>query len=132
MKSVDTNVLLRFIVADDRAQHVIARRFFEAIASQGERALVTLPVLCELAWVLSSRYSYSKAEIYAVIDDLTSAAIFVVEREREVALALASFRDGKAGFADYLIGEISRDFGASETVTFDRTLKGAPGFTVLG
>jgi len=37
-----------------------------------------------------------------------------------------------AGLRVYLIGEISREDGCRDTVTFDRALRGAPGFAVVG
>ena len=54
------------------------------------------------------------------------------EREDAVRRSLELYRHGPASFSDYLIGEISREDGCRDTVTFDRGLRGAPGFTVLG
>ena len=45
--------------------------------------------------------------------------------------ACEAYRTGRADFADYLIGAVNRHAGCSETVTFDRRLKGASGFRLL-
>lgn len=131
MKSVDTNVLARFVVVDDRAQHLQARRFLDGMREHENPVLVTIAVICELTWVLQRRYGYSKVEVHAIVDGLTTSTMFVVEREAAVTRALAAYRTGKGDLADYLIGEVSRELGADETVTFDRDLRGADGFTVL-
>jgi predicted nucleic-acid-binding protein len=41
------------------------------------------------------------------------------------------YRTGRAGFPDYVIGEISKQAGCRDTVTFDRALRDTPGFTLL-
>jgi predicted nucleic-acid-binding protein len=48
-----------------------------------------------------------------------------------VRQSLEHYRRGKATFPDYVIGEISRHAGCRDTVTFDRDLRSAPGFTIL-
>ena len=45
---------------------------------------------------------------------------------------LIGFRAGKASFPDFVIGEISRQAGCRDTVSFDRDLRKAQGFTLLG
>lgn len=42
-----------------------------------------------------------------------------------------AFRMDKGDFADYLSGEICREAGCTDCVTFDGGLKGAAGFTLL-
>jgi predicted nucleic-acid-binding protein len=53
------------------------------------------------------------------------------EQESLVRHSLDRYRHGKGNFPDYLIGEISRQSGCSDTVSFDRALKGSSGFTIL-
>ncbi len=53
-------------------------------------------------------------------------------RSLDTNVCLEIYHRGKGNFTDYLIGEISRQAGCRDTVTFDRGLKGAPGFTLLG
>lgn len=54
MKSVDTNVLVRFILGDDPEQSAQA----EAIVKEG--VFVPITVLLELGWVLGSRYGLDR------------------------------------------------------------------------
>jgi hypothetical protein len=49
-----------------------------------------------------------------------------------VRRSLIGFGAGKASFPDFAIGEISRQAGCRNTVSFDRDLRKAPGVTILG
>jgi predicted nucleic-acid-binding protein len=53
------------------------------------------------------------------------------EHERLVRHSFDEFRQSRADLPDHLIGEIASAAGCRDTVTFDRALKGAPGFTIL-
>jgi predicted nucleic-acid-binding protein len=59
----DTNVLARAIVSDDQRQARIAQRQL----ARAESVALTLPVLCELHWVLSRGYKISSSEIARAI-----------------------------------------------------------------
>ena len=67
MKMVaDTNVLLRYVLADDPVQYRLALE----IMKRAEAVVVTNVALCELAWVLRSRYGVSRENIAATISGL--------------------------------------------------------------
>jgi predicted nucleic-acid-binding protein len=72
-----------------------------------------------------------KAEIVRVLEYILETRLFQVENEPIVRRSLETFRIGRANFADYLIGEISREAGCDDCITFDGGLKGAAGFTLL-
>jgi predicted nucleic-acid-binding protein len=129
--AVDTNVLVRLVVEDDTRQAALARRLIEDAASDGAVCYVNLPVLCELEWVLASCYQAPRTEIADVMAHLMENPAFALENRASVAQALAAFRQGRAGFADHLIGVQAQAFGAATTWTFDRALRGRAGFSVL-
>ena len=128
MIALDTNVLVRLVLHDDEAQAKTAERLF--IRARREQTHLFVPdiVLCELVWVLTARARLSRDDIAAALEQLLRTELIVVSDTGGVDRALASYRGGKADFADYLIGEQARRAGAEEVVTFDRTLKGEPGF----
>jgi predicted nucleic-acid-binding protein len=72
-----------------------------------------------------------KAEIIQVLDYILETRLFQVENDPIVHRSLDAYRAGRADFADYLLGEICREAGCEDCITFDRGLKGATGFTVL-
>jgi predicted nucleic-acid-binding protein len=131
MRAVDTNVLVRYIMDDDPQQTEAARRFLHDCRSDREHVFIPVPVLCELVWVLSRNYRQSKAEIVSALERLLDLTLFQFDQEFAVRRGFAQYRHGRAGLADYLIGELSVQAGCRGTVTFDRALRGAPGFTIL-
>jgi predicted nucleic-acid-binding protein len=130
MKGLDTNVLVRYLTADDAKQTAAAERLLAQAAEAGERLFVPVLVLYELTWVLSRSYDQSRAEIVAALDGILETELFRVENDSIVRSALEAYR-GRADFADYLIGEICRQAGCEKCVTFDRGLKGVAGFALL-
>jgi len=62
----DTNLLLRFVLNDDQVQYKKALDVME----QAEAVIVTNLALCELVWVLRSRYGVTRENIIAVITRL--------------------------------------------------------------
>ena len=81
MLGIDTNVLVRLLVADDAAQTRKARLLVEKCVARHEAVLVSLPVIVEVEWVLRSRYELTKAELVATFRALLSAAEFTFEHE---------------------------------------------------
>ncbi len=116
---------------DGTKQAASARSFFEASKDRREPLLIAPHVLCELVWVLNTSFRLAKSEVIEIIERIVVSDIFVIERKAMIQGALGSYRQGRADFSDYLIGEIARCAGCRDTVTFDRALKGSHGFTLL-
>jgi len=130
--AIDTNVLVRLVVADDPQQAALARRLIEDAVGEGATCYVSTPVLCELEWVLVSRYRVPRTEIAAVLTRLLDNGAFVFKERNVLLQALAAYRQGRAAFADHLIGAKAQAFGATTTWTFDRGLRNCAGFSILG
>jgi predicted nucleic-acid-binding protein len=106
-------------------------RSFSECADRGEHVFISIPVICELAWVLSVSHHFAKSEIADALARLLDQTLFEVENALLVRRALKSYDTGRGGLTDYLIGEIASAAGCRDTVTFDRALKNAAGFTLL-
>jgi predicted nucleic-acid-binding protein len=120
MIGLDTNVLVRYIVQDDRNQARAATRLIETRCSADQPGFVSLLVLAELVWVLERAYGYARADVCAVIAALLATAEIRVESSQLARSALQSFRAGPADFADYLIGALHAARGCETTFTFDK------------
>jgi predicted nucleic-acid-binding protein len=131
MRALDTNILVRFVTNDDARQAGRVELLFAECHRNNEHLFISTPVVCELVWVLKNGLRQTRAEIVRVIDRLIEDDLFQVEHNPLVSRALDRYREGKADFADYLIGELGWHAGCRDTVTFDRALKGSPGFTLL-
>jgi predicted nucleic-acid-binding protein len=104
--AVDTNVLLRALVEDDRKQAAAAAKFLRT----AELIAVSLPCLCELVWVLHSVYDFGREEIVEAIESLLDAANVVVNRPAADA-GLAVLKAG-GDFADGAIRRLWRGLGS--------------------
>jgi predicted nucleic-acid-binding protein len=131
MRGLDTNILARFLTADDTRQLAIAQQLLEECRDSEEPLFLPAIVVCELAWILDRRYGQTRAEISDALERILRIELFRFEHESLVGRSLEMFRRGKAHFADYLIGEICKEAGCRDTVTFDKGLRGAAGYSVL-
>ena len=131
MKGLDTNVLVRFLVKDQARQARTAARFIRRHCSVESPCHINRFVLCELAWVLDSAYRYSRAIIADVIDKVLRTGEFVVEDADEAWAALRAYRDGRADFADVLLGATNLARGCDTTATFDRVAGRLEAFDLL-
>jgi len=131
VRALDTNVLVRYLTADEPVQARAAERFIEVCRKNEEPLFISILVLCETAWVLARTYRQPKAEVIRTLEQIIETNLFIIERDDLVRRSIEQFRLGKANFADYLIGNIARNAGCTDTVTFDRALAASPEFTVL-
>lgn len=128
MIGLDTNVLVRFLVADDERQFEKARRLIRHEASKGDPVLISQLVLLECEWVLRSRYGLAKDEILGAFSGLLDSTEVRVEDEACVEEALYAWKDSGAEFADCLIGAKYRALGCDSTISFDAKAAKVPGF----
>ena len=117
MRAIDTNVLVRLLVRDDRHQLEAAEKF----VSKG--AWVSHVVLVETLWVLDAVYDRSGEQMAAAVEMLMAHADLTLQDADVVASALLRFRAQPAlGFSDCLLLEIARKAGHLPLGTFDRRL----------
>ena len=119
--SLDTNVLLRYILLDDEDQSPIAEDLIDNL-SQVRQAYVGREVILELAWVLSTRYKFDRNQIARVITNLVDATEFVVEDSSSIADAISQYVQSSYDPADLLILATAKRFAALPLYTFDRQL----------
>ncbi len=126
MNGLDTNVLIRFLTADDETQAAKARRFIESGPSY-----VNCIVLSEVVWVLESAYGYDKEAVITALVRLLSTHEVEVEDADVTLAALHEYRRSTAGFTDCLMGHRNTAHGCKETGSFDKRAKGVTGFKML-
>lgn len=131
MIGLDTNVLVRYITQDDPGQSALANEFIESQLSGERPGVISHIVLCEVGWVLSRAYRYSRDQIADVLNALLTCREFQVESPDMAILALQDFRRGGADFSDYLLARVHQRLGAEYTVTFDRKATDGEQFKLL-
>ena len=114
MIAIDTNVLVRLLVADDPAQALRARKLVER-----NDVVVAATVLLEAEWVLRSAYRFDRAQIEAAFRRFLGLPRVAPDSPSVVAQALDAYRAG-LDFADAL--HLASTPDADAFFTFDRRL----------
>lgn len=130
MTGLDTNVVVRYIVRDDRAQAGRADAAIKA-CTPDDPGFIPLVALAELAWVLRSVYRMPKTELITCIERLLNAQNLVMEGAPAIRMALDRFVRAKCDFTDCLIERSSFLAGCQSTVTFDGQAARAAGMCLL-
>ena len=120
MTGLDTNVLVRHIVQDNKKQAQAASKLIESFCTSENPGVVSLVVLCEFVWVLERGYKYPRHTIADVLRRMLSLEDISIERSDLAWQALNLYEKGRADYADYAIGLSHRNQGAQATYTFDR------------
>ncbi len=114
MIAVDTNVVVRLLVADDATQAARARRLFER-----EQVLIVETVLLETEWVLRGFYRLEHDAIARLLRGLLGLPSVTLEHPRRVAQALTQYAAG-LDFADAL--HLAQASAVTRFMTFDGKL----------
>ena len=130
MIGIDTNVLVRYLAQDDRAQAARATAFIERECSPESPGFVGRVVLAEVVWVSESLYGASRRDIAEIVRRLLSIRQLMVEEAETAWQALRLFESGKADFADCLVACSAMAAGCERVVTFDKQAASA-GMTLL-
>lgn len=120
MNGLDTNVLVRLLVADDAAQTQRVVQRFQAAERDGERLFVSILVLLELAWVLESAYGCTRTEVLDALEQLTSMPVLRIDNLEAVHRAIALGRQSKQAISNLLIGCCTTANGCTSVLTFDK------------
>jgi predicted nucleic-acid-binding protein len=119
MRGLDTNVLVRVLLRDDRRQARAAEAAIDRALAAGEPLLVSLLTILETEWVLRTRGGLDKAAIIRTFKSLLEARDLSMEDEDVLEQALYTFEDGSADFADCLILARYLRSGCASMLTFD-------------
>ena len=127
MVGLDANVLVRYIVQDDKAQARKATAVIENLTPD-QPAFISCIVLCEINWVLKTTYKISKAERINIFKRILSVAVFDIENLDVCWSAAKKHAQGQADFSDYLVLETARQNGYDAILTFDKNALKSPHF----
>jgi predicted nucleic-acid-binding protein len=116
--TLDTNVIVRYLVDDDAEQAEAARALVEGLTSDSQ-GFICREVAIEVVWVLERFYQFTRAQIAGVLVELISTDSLVVEAADDVARAAFTYRQGGVGFSDLMILSAAERSGAVPLHTFD-------------
>jgi predicted nucleic-acid-binding protein len=113
IRAIDTNVLVRYLIEDDLQQTHAATEVIKA------GCFLSLTVLLETVWLLSSRYGFPRAVIADTLDQVVKIPSLRTLDDGLIGWAIERFRQG-ADFAD--MAHIIDGRPADEFATFDRSI----------
>ena len=120
MKALDTNVLVRFLVRDDKRQAETIYRVFKKAESDREVFFVPLLVVIETVWVLESVYKIPRQEILDSVNELILMPILKFETQPAILNFISSARETKMDLSDLLIAHSAKFSGCECVLTFDK------------
>ena len=117
MLAIDTNLIVRYLVGDDAAQALRAKRLID-----NSDVFVCLTVLLETEWVLRSVYEFSASQCAEALGAFAGLPRVTVEDAAAAAKALAWMDEG-VDFADGL--HLAKAEGCEAFISFDREFAAA-------
>ena len=131
MMALDTNVVVRFLVRDERRQSQLVYARFRKAESSREVLFVPLVVVLETIWVLESAYGKSRQEILNALEDLRGMPILEFEKDRVLQSLMQDGRENAVDLSDLLMALAARSSGCSGVLTFDKKASRRPFFELL-
>ena len=123
MKALDTNVIVRLLINDDKVQGRRAKAVLEKAEEESERYFLSLLVILETIWVLSAVYKLNRSEVLDALELLTQMPVLELENDGTVQELLRMGRSGNADLPDLLIGLSAKARGCETTLTFEKGLE---------
>jgi predicted nucleic-acid-binding protein len=120
MRALDTNVLVRFLVRDDKRQAETVYKIFKQAESDKEVLFVPLIIVLEIVWVLESVYNIPRQAILDSINELILMPILEFEAQSAILNFISSSRETKMDLSDLLIAHSARFSGCQCVLTFDK------------
>lgn len=119
MLAIDTNLVIRYLVADDAAQAAKARKLID-----GNEVFVCITVMLETEWVLRSVYGFTTPECAKAMAGFAGMPRVTLEDVAVITRALAWVGNG-IDFTDGL--HLAKAEQCEAFITFDRDFARAAG-----
>lgn len=117
MLILDTNVLLRFLLDDNKAMADEAEKLIDE-----NEILIPFEVVAEIVYVLGSIYKMERNQIVQTLKGLFVNHVAHSPDDAQLAVALDCFMQHKLDFVDCLLVGYHKA-GGHEVFTFDKALK---------
>jgi predicted nucleic-acid-binding protein len=131
MPTLDTNVLVRYVVQDDPKQTRVAQRYIEKFADQETSLFLPTSVILETEWVLRSVYRFSKDSVIEIFVGLLEAREMTFQDEPSFERAAFLYREHNIDFADCLHLATAHTFDHLPLFSFEKKAGRVTGFELL-
>jgi len=100
---IDANVIIRYLLKDNKEMYEIAESFFKEVFANKKVAYVLQAVIAEVVYVLIKLYKIDKQKVVAVIEDLLLHKNIKVQDKEVIMYAFDIFKNNNLDFVDCLI-----------------------------
>ena len=132
MKALDTNVLVRFLMADDEKQTASVYELFKKSEKNKQELFITILVMLELLWVLESLYQINRASILNSLSDMMQMPLFKFEQHTSLQQFIMAAKHNNTDLSDLLIAQSANTLGCKFTLTFDKKAAKTQLFKLMG
>ncbi|MEM3846352.1 MAG: PIN domain-containing protein [Candidatus Parvarchaeota archaeon] len=115
--TIDANVILRYLLKDNKDMYEICEKFFNEVFNSKTNAYILQAVLAEVIYVLLKLYKVSKKELIDVLEDLLASKNIKVQDKETTLEALSIFKKNNLDFVDCLICAYGKNV---EIFSFDK------------
>lgn len=122
MNLLDTNIILRFLVADDTNKYERTKALFSLIESGRVTVDLEHTVIFEIIYVLKSYYKREKQEIYDAVIKIINLRNVRVKKKEMMKKALSIWKDKNMGLVDSQLIAMSASGDAKCIYSFDKGL----------
>jgi uncharacterized protein len=132
MRLLDTNLLIRYLTADDPAKAQAVATLLQDVKAGREHLYTTEVVVAEVTFVLSSPKGYrlSNSDIVARLSPILRLRGITIPRKRVVLRALAIFGQQRTfDFSDALLVATAEQTGITTILSYDTDFDGVSGIT---
>lgn len=116
---IDTNIFLRFLLADTKSLHKLAEKLFLAAEKNKLKLWTTDIVVLEIIWTLKSFYQYPNKNIQKTVNSLLGLKNLRVINKKLLIQALKDFEAKGVDFADAYNYQLALKFN-KKIVSFDK------------
>jgi len=117
----DTNTIVRYLVADEPAQHAKAREFFDKVKNGSVKAVILESVITECIYVLTKIYKVPRDRAAGSLIDILHYKGIVNADQQELIRALSLFSEQGLDIVDCILCA-KTVAGGGHLFTFDADL----------
>lgn len=120
MVALDTNILVRFLVADDEVQTQKVYAIFKQAETEKTQLFISQLILLETIWVLESAYKRSREEIINAIENLILVPFLKFEKHNAIQHFISASKSSDYDLSDLLIAYTAKYEKCNAVLTFDK------------
>ncbi len=117
---IDTNLLVRYLINDDRKKAEAVDNLLDRAAKGEVRIIVPSVVIAELVWVLESFYQLKADAILELAEAIINTSGLDVTDKSTIISALRLYKSKNIDFIDAWIIEFAKERGVKTIYTFDK------------